>query len=118
MYNDILTTMATVLNALGTIVSVWSVVNMSYEDAMKARTAGYQDHRERELLQNKHAARVGLWIILIGTIFQIICIFLKDISTVCFLILVVVMIVMLCIALIIEKIKFGKDMDKAEQANP
>ena len=75
MYNDILTTMATVLNALGTVVSVWNTINMSYEGAMKARTAWHQDHQEQDTLHNKHVARMGLWIILIGAILQIICIF-------------------------------------------
>ena len=118
MYNDILTTMATVLNALGTVVSVWNIINMSYEGAMKARTAWHQDHQEQDTLHNKHVARMGLWIILIGAILQIICIFLKDISTLCFGILVAVTVVMICIVLIIEKIKFKKVMDKAKQDSP
>ena len=108
MYNDILTTMATVLNALGTVVSVWNIINMSYEGAMKARTAWHQDHQEQDTLHNKHVARMGLWIILIGAILQIICIFFKDISGLCFGILVTVTAVMICMALIIEKIKFRR----------
>ena len=118
MYNDILTTMATVLNALGTVVSVGKSISRSDEGGMKDRTAWHQDHQEQDTLHNKHVARMGLWIILIGAILQIICIFLKDISTLCFGILVAVTVVMICIVLIIEKIKFKKDMDKAKQDSP
>ena len=43
---------------------------------------------------------------------------LKRYFDLCFGILVAVTVVMICIVLIIEKIKFKKDMDKAKQDNP
>lgn len=73
MINQLINTTGIIINLIGTVFTLWSMISITKEDMDYRRTAKYHDDGpEEELTKQKHQVICGLIIISVGSIIQII----------------------------------------------
>ena len=106
MFYKVLSALAIAEIAWGTVLSVLCILGMSLTDIMKTSTHGGLSNRWIETLQQRHYARCGISFIVFGSLLQIFLVFVNEINSNVFWIILAIVLVIPIIVCVLSTIDY------------
>lgn len=120
MYNDILISISSLINVIGTVYAVLSILGISITSVYSSITLEGMDEADKNLMVQKKQAVTGIPLVVLGWIFQTLFTFLQVTSLPEFIFSVVIIIVFFILEIIIThfiNVKFQKKYDEFKRAD-
>lgn len=120
MYNDILISISSLINVIGTVYAVLSILGISITSVYSSITLEGMDEADKNLMVQKKQAVTGIPLVVLGWIFQTLFTFLQVTSLPEFIFFVVIIIVFFILEILIThfiNVKFQKKYDEFKRAD-